>query len=336
MTSIYRPSTIEDAPHIIELLTRVFGTGPDAPFVNPALLRWKYWEPRADCSEPRSYVIEKAGQIVAHAGLWPVTVSKGAERRRGVHMIDWAADSQMPGAGVSLLQRLTKSYDFVYSIGGSEMTETILPRFGFRVAAAASTFARPLRPWRQALHHQHRDARLPLRLARNLWWSKAPVRARMERWAACEIAADDSGGLAAMAGEREGTFLRYLEQCPMIRLFRFQVREDHRPAGFFVLAAGRRQTRLAAAYLEVPTPEGWRAVHQLAQDAARRHTGTAELAGRTADETSALAAVQAGMRLRGQTRVFLFSKGPHGERPPLDFQMWDSDSVFLDRGDFLT
>jgi len=83
----------------------------------------------------------KERRIVAHAGVWPVTVRNGASRERGVHMIDWGRTGGA-GAGVSLLQRLTKEYDFVYSIGGSETTQSVLPRFGFRTVAEAPIWAR--------------------------------------------------------------------------------------------------------------------------------------------------------------------------------------------------
>ncbi|MBV8817765.1 MAG: GNAT family N-acetyltransferase, partial [Acidobacteriaceae bacterium] len=182
MSSVVRPSTVEDQPQLIEFLIRVFLVGREHPIVNPELMRWKFWQPRADWTEPRSLVIEKNGRITAHVGLWPVTLSNGSQMERGTHMIDWASDPESPGGGVSLLQRVVKSYDFVYSIGGSDMTQTILPRFGFRTIAQALTFARPIRPFRQMLQHQTRDVRLPLRFARNVWWSKVPRKIAMDRW----------------------------------------------------------------------------------------------------------------------------------------------------------
>src|ERR1700730_17741318 len=176
MPSVFRHTTPEDEKGLIEFLIRIFAADPRDDFVNPSLLRWKYWSEREDFREPRSYVIEKDGRIVAHAGLWPVTLRTGPTIERGVHMVDWAADPTAPGVGVSLLQRLTKSFDFVYSIGGSEMTQDVLPKLGFRTVAETLTWARPIRPWKQMLHHQSKDLRLPLRLARNIWWSRSPRR----------------------------------------------------------------------------------------------------------------------------------------------------------------
>jgi Acetyltransferase (GNAT) domain len=336
MASVFRPSTPEDEPRIIEFLTRVFSLSRDEPFVNPALLRWKYWAPRTDCPDPRSLVIERDGRIVAHAGLWPVTVKTGAARERGVEMIDWASDPQAPGSGVSLLQRFTKSYDFVFSVGGTEGTQTVLPKFGFQVVGDALTWARPLRPFRQILQHQHKDLRLPMRLARNLWWSKTPSRMVEQGWTAVDAGAQASTKeFISVARERDEGFFEYLQQCPAARFLNFYIERSGRREGFFALSIVGEQTRLAGLWLENPSPENWRAAFQLVQSAAWK-SGTSELVARCLDEARSTGAQQAGLRLRGQTPVFLFRKstGPL----PIQFQLCDDDACFLSgrRTEFLT
>jgi hypothetical protein len=279
MSSALRPSTIDDEAQIIELLTRVFSADADAAFVNPALLRWKYWEQRDDFSGPRSFVVEKNGRIVAHVGLWPVLVQTGAHREQGVQMIDWASDRSSPGAGFSLLQRLTKDFDFVYSIGGSAMTETLLPKFGFHVAATAITYARPIRPWRQILEHQSRNARLPLRLARNL-----------------------SGGPSFQADHRrkDGRRWKPLRNPTMPRRSRksgppasssiwsdahrsvycvspFEWRQE---SGILRACGGGATGAAGRHWLDHPTQENWRIVFHVAQDVAMHHTSAAEIVAR--------------------------------------------------------
>jgi hypothetical protein len=253
-------------------------------------------------------------------------------------MIDWASDPQTPGVGVSLLQRLTKSYDFIYSIGGSDMTQAILPKFGFRVSTKALTFARPLRPWRQMLQHQSKDVRLPLRLARNFWWSRTPARVLTPGWVATEAAASDVSGTEVLTADRDGSFFHYLQQCPAARFLGFHILNEGRKSGFFALSVVGKQARLAGLWLENPSSECWRIAFHLVQDAALRHTAASELVIRTAAEVAAAAATQAGMRLRAQTPVFLLRKGNRGAALPLHFQMWDNDSAFLgsDRAEFLT
>jgi hypothetical protein len=276
--------------------------------------------------------MEKDGRILAHVGLWPVTTRTG---ERGIHMIDWAADPQSPGVGLSLLQRLTKTYDFVYSIGGSEMTQSILPKFGFRTVADAQTWARPIRPWRQMFHHQSKGWRLPLRLARNIWWSRAPARTVPRGWATIEPGAE---GFTPLASERDASFFRYLAQCPTARCLTFHIVNDGRKAGCFALSVVGEQARLAGVWLENPSAANCLAAFQLAQDAALRCTAASELVLRCATEVGAAAAAQAGMRLRARTPVFLFRNGVAAEGLPLQFHLCDNDSVFWEEPDagFLT
>ncbi|MGH9558822.1 MAG: hypothetical protein ACRD30_06235, partial [Bryobacteraceae bacterium] len=114
-----RPAEPGDLSAIRELLQRAFRVSADAPFLNPALMQWKYWEAREDWTEPRAYILERDGAIAAHAGIMPVSFGGGTIR--GVQMIDWASAQDSPGAGLSLVQQLAARFDFIYSIGGGEM-----------------------------------------------------------------------------------------------------------------------------------------------------------------------------------------------------------------------
>jgi hypothetical protein len=42
-------------------------------------------------------------------------------------MIDWCAAKDSPGDGFSLVQKLASVFDFMYSIGGSDMTLKAAP-----------------------------------------------------------------------------------------------------------------------------------------------------------------------------------------------------------------
>ncbi len=328
MSSVLRPSTVDDELPILELLTRIFSPAVSDHSALRSLLRWKYWQPRADFQEPRSFVMERNGQIVAHLGLWPVTVSAGAKSERGIHMMDWASDPRAPGTGVALLQRIAKNQDFVYAIGGSELTRSILPRFGFSTIAETVTWARPIRPWRQVAQHQTRDLRLPLRFARNIWWSRVPARTTGQGWDAVQADYCDPDDSATPYSERNGSFFRYLQQCPVARSMTFYVSKKGRRAGYFALSIVRQQARLAGAWLDDPTPANWRAVFQLAQQAALKHTVASEFVARCATQSSAEAAGPAGLRVRGRSPVFLFRKDKGIDFPPLQYQLVDNDAVF--------
>jgi hypothetical protein len=323
-----RPTTVADEPALIALLTRVFAVDSQAPFVNPALLRWKYWEPRADYTEPRSFVMEQSGRIVAHIGLWPVTVQGEATTDRGVHLIDWAADPDASGSGVFMLHRMVPRFDFLYAIGGSDITRSILPKLGFRPVADAQLWARPLRPWRQMRNHQQVDLRLPVRFVRNLWWSQSPQKTLDSSWSAEEVSGIDNG-LARFSVERTPSFFQYVQRCPAAQFRAFRVLHNGRPAGFFMLSLVWEQARVAGAWLEDDSPSAWDAVFRLAQDCVRTLTSASEFVARCSRESSKLGAQKAGLRLRARIPIFVFRKGGNTEPVQLPFHFLDNDAVFL-------
>jgi hypothetical protein len=170
--------------------------------------------------------------------------------------------------------------------------------------------------------------RLPLRLARNIWWSRTPPRAVDRGWAAVAPGEGGPQGLAVLASERDESFFRYLQQCPVARCLTFHLLNEGRNAGFLALSIVREQTRVAGVWLEDPSPENWRTAFHLAQDAALKHTNTSEIVARCATEASATAAGLAGMRLRERSPVYLFRKGC-ADPLPLQFHLADNDAVFL-------
>lgn len=321
-----RPTTVDDEVRLTEFLTRVFPV--NAGLVSSAMLRWKYWTPREDWPEPRSFCMERDGCIIAHVGIWPVTVRTGTKSERGVHAMDWAADPHVLLAGSTSLMNVAKSCDFAYGMGGEEITRAILPKLGFRPVAEALTWARPIRPWRQMLRHQSKDWQLPPRFVRNFWWSRIPLRRVPRGWTADAATAEGF----AIPAERNESFFRYLQQCPVATCLTFNIVNEGRIVGFFALLVIGEQARLAGVWLESPSAETWRIAFHLAQDAALQHTGASEIIARGTTEASALGAQQAGMRLREGTPVLLFRKDGSGRLPPLQFHLCDSDALFITGG----
>ena len=82
-SSIFRPAIEADEPRLIEFLARAFSADTRSAFLDPTLLRWKYWAPREDYPEARSFVLERNGAITAHAGIWPVSIGTGEDRAGG-------------------------------------------------------------------------------------------------------------------------------------------------------------------------------------------------------------------------------------------------------------
>ena len=95
---------------------------------------WKYWSARPDWAGSRSFTARHDGVIVAHAAAWPVRVRVPGHVVPAVHLIDWAADPEYPGAGIWLLRQIGARVRLMIATGGSEMTRRVLP--AHRVPAA--------------------------------------------------------------------------------------------------------------------------------------------------------------------------------------------------------
>lgn len=340
MKSSLRPTTIDDLGKVRQFLQRAFNTGDDAPFLDPSVMAWKYWDRRDDWQGPRAYVLERDGVIVAHAGIYPLTIDM--RRVRGAQMIDWASAKESPGAGLALLQKLDAMFDFIYSIGGSEMTRKLLPAFGFVEYARQWKGARPLRPLQQILAHQHKNWKLGPRLVRNFLWAlpKAADRNLPEGWESEEISSGEisekfhaQSMVDAIFSPRPPAFFEYLLRCPFTKLRLYGIRDERRLKGHFAMGVLRGQARLAGVWLCDPDPEGWQAAFGLAQQAATRLEGANEIVAAGTEGPSEQAAVRSGLRIIGHTPIYLLNKKKKLALPPgFQFQLSDDDGFFLDPG----
>src|SRR5581483_6353468 len=255
-----------------DFLARAFGTNREAPMLLPAAMKWKYWTERGDWSGPRAYLLERDGVMTAFAGLWPAAFGSGADPVRGVHMIDWASAKEAPGAGLALVQKLAAMFDFILAIGGSNMTQTVLPAFGFAECARQWEGARPLRPLRQAFAHQRRDWKLPARFARNAMWAMRPIEntGRYVEVSPERVSAETS--TRAMA--RPSAFFEFLAKCPITPFRFFAIADGERERGYFVLSLVRGQARVAGLWLR----EGdWRDAYAQVLRAAKQISGANEV-----------------------------------------------------------
>jgi hypothetical protein len=340
MKSSLRPTSIDDLNMLREFLQRAFNTSHDAPFLDPSMMAWKYWDRRDDWRGPRSYVLVRDGVIVAHVGIYPLTFDGG--RVRGVHMIDWAAAKDSPGAGLTLLRELNTMFDFIYSIGGSEMTCKILPAFGFVEYVRQWKGARPLRPFQQILKHQHRSWKLAPRLARNLLWAlpNASECHGTEGWKSEEI---HPGALLqkfysqsvpdAHVSPRQPVFFEYLLRCPAMQIRLYRMLDKGGSKGHFAIGLLRGQVRVAGVWLRDPDRETWQAAFSLAQQAARRLDKAYEIVAAGTEGLSEHAAIRSGLRIARYTPVYLLNKNGKFALPPdFQFQLADNDGLFLDLG----
>jgi hypothetical protein len=337
MKSTLRPTFPNDVGALRQFLCRAFGSAEDAPFLDPAVMAWKYWERRDDWAEPRAYVLERDGAIVAHAGVMPMTF--GAGEVRGVQMIDWASAPEAPGAGVALVQKLVARFDFIYSIGGSDLTQRALPAFGFVEHARHWNGARPLRPLRQILTHQHRNWKLAPRLVRNWAWS-LPTSANgglrldwtWEQIEPREICEEIQSSGCAVFGPRQSAFFDYLLRCPTARIRLYCIRDQGGLNGHFAISTLRSQARIAGVWLRDPSPAAWQTAFCIAQRVARLEGANEVVAGGT-DGESEQAASRSGLRIIRHIPVYLLNKKRKLDlRQDFQFQLCDYDGFFLDMG----
>jgi hypothetical protein len=332
MPPAVRSATPEDQDAIAEMLARAFEAPASSAFLDPALMRWKYVEAREDWREPRSYVIARDGRVVAHAGLWPITVTRAGQVLRGVHMIDWAAERDQPGAGMAVLQHLTRMFDFVWAIGGSESTRQVLPAFGFRIAGQVWTAARPLRPYMQMLSHQSRNWKLAPRLARNWYWSVTPrVRVRAG-CAAAPVTLTSLPEEAAGFGDRPRAFFEYVLRCPGAGMRLYGLTSSAGPEGHMLMSLVQRQARIAGVWLRRPSAGNWRAAYVLAQTLAAVSGDADEIVTAGYSPLTAEAAARVGFRHRTHAPLFLFDKQGRLDPAEIEFRMADNDFMFLNEG----
>ena len=336
MSTTFRPTTPADQPALAKFLAGVFGSSPESSLVDPKLMSWKYWDRRADYSDPRSYVLEDGGAIIGHVGLWPL-VFAGVQ---GVHMIDWAASRSSPGAGISMVQRVARMFEFICALGGSDTTVKVLPTFGFRVVAHTWEAGRPLRPVRQILTHQSRDWKLGARLLRNIGWAATPASRVPAEWGIQEISPSDADAAASThAFPRKPGFFEYLAACPTARFRVFRVTRRGEPAGIVLLSLVRGQAHVAGLWPAESSEESYRASFVLAHRVARGMAGAYELVAKGTDGAPGRAASAAGFRIRGNAPVFVLDKKGRFQPPAeFQFQFIDDDGAFMDvgRADYLT
>jgi Acetyltransferase (GNAT) domain len=313
--SVFRATTPDDAPRLTAFLSHAFSMDLSAPFLDPALMRWKYWEPRADFGDARSYVLERAGRIVGHVALWPAALDTAAGRAAGIQMIDWASDPAAPGAGASLVQRLLRTYDFIYSIGGSEMTRRVLPALGFQQAASVWIAARPLRPFVPRRGESLRWKSIG-RMGRNLWWALTP----------------DSASVASSAPSapipRTAAFFDYLARCPAAAVRVHNIVERGARQGHLALSTAHGQARVAGVWLDRPSGAGLAAAYTLAQRLARSDRRAPEITAMGSSPASEAAARAAGLRVRARRPVYLAQRKGMTLDRSIEFQIADDDACF--------
>lgn len=334
----FRETSPQDAPAVTAFLQRIFEIDSSLPLTAPRHLHWKCWEARSDWPGSRGYVLTRKDEIVAHGTVVPLSYVSGQQRLRMVHVIDWAADPKTVGSGLSLMKQIARMVDGVLAIGGSEMTQKVLPAFGFKTCGEVTNFARPLRPMRR-LAGQPLSLRAGAQVARSwLWLLQAPS-IRTQGWTASRVAPEQLGTQAmrwprAVEGtavfERTEETLAYLLQCPVAPMELYSVANQGSERGYFLLAHAPGQTRIADFYVDSEDREVWRVLIQLAVSQAARNPDAAEVVSVGSDAITRKALLDCGFHARWDAALRLLpGKGVALPTGSIRYQMIDSDAAYL-------
>lgn len=338
--SSIRPATPEDAPALHALMVEA---GLRAAHTRPEHLDWKYWRERPDWPGPRSFVMTRGDELLAHAAVVPgavLTEQPGGtpKRVRTLHMIDWAARPTATGSGVSLLKYLGQRADALLAIGGSAQTLQLLPHLGFRPSGAAACYVRPLHPLRILTPSVHPLSRLLPRLARGIWWKLRAPAGGAPGWGVRRMQTRDLSYVRSVLPapvrdiavfERGEDLFRYALECPIAPMDLYVIERDGRARGYFLLSFALRQVRLADYWIGSQDPADWRALIQCAVREAMKHPYAAELAVWASDAVSSARLLECGFHLRGTLPVqVLAPRNPEVAACTLRVQMLDNDAVY--------
>ncbi len=332
----FRPTTECDAAALSDFLGRMFQLRAEASFLAEEHMRWKYWSARPDWTGSRSFTARHDGAIVAHAAAWPVRVRVQGQVVPAVHLIDWAADPEYPGAGIWLLRQIGVKVRLMIATGGSDITRRILPVIGFRPHGELDWFARPVRPLGQALTTAERNWRLPARLLRNTVWRLSPPLTLPRGWAAPRLAPEEipealwpQPSPATAVTARDTGIYRYFVDSPSARHALFGLEKSGELVGYFCLAFAPHVARIADLWLPSSKAEDWCAGFRTAAVMAAREKGVYEVSACASTALGKEGLSRAGFRLRERSAVSVFGDAKILEGRTLHVQMLDSDAGFL-------
>ena len=300
---------------LVSFLLAAFRLTPEAPFVQPALLRWKYDEPRPDWSGPRSFIWRDGDAISAHACMCPVTYTLRSADVTGSYLIDWAASRTSAGAGAKILRALARRCDTLFAVGGSADTLDILPKLGYRRMCDLHLYARVLRPWRQFQTDPFpRRWKAPLRLARNIISSLAPIPEAPRDWSAQRIETFDSSthrlfdtraASAFPCSRRTPEVMNYYLRCPSPVFTAALLLRAGVPLGWYVLSRVEGQARLADIWVNSGSADDWSAAYTLALRAASSDPEACEVVASASIPPAVQAVARAGFRFHHAEPIFV-------------------------------
>jgi hypothetical protein len=339
--SQFRATTPDEGPAIADFLQRVFEMPADSPVIDQRSMEWKYWIPHPGWNGSRSYVMERDGVIIAHGAVVPLACRWGDRSLKIVHVIDWAARSDSQGAGMSMMTRLGKLADGVFAAGGSEMTEKILPAFGFKESCKAAPFVRPLRPLRVLQNEPNKSWKSLARYGRRMTWiAQAAMSSSRKRFASRLLSAEELGrtalpfprptAQASSVFERSAEELQWFLKCPLAPVELYAVESKGKAIGYFLLTFPLSQARIADAWVDSDQTDDWVALYAAAVQRCAEKPQAAEVATVATTAVAIEALQQCGFQRRGEIALRFLLRG--GPPPDIRYQLLDGEAAFWHDG----
>jgi hypothetical protein len=309
----------------------------------PNHLYWKYWEPHANWAGSRSYVYLQDGQVVAHGAVIPNVCLWREQRINALHVIDWAAKPESGGCGVALMKQIGKLTDLIFAVGGTGLTQQILPMIGFKeCGTTVKRYARPVRPLLRLVNPEYRSWRLAPQVVRGVFWTLTAPSGHEAEWSARRILAEQFAAASIILPrpkngttvfERSSASMSYLLRCPATPMELYSVHSHGRLRGYFLLAFAPAQARIVDCWIDSDELADWSAMVQLAVAQAKAHVRVAEVVSMCSDPLLGAALVDCGFHVRQTAPMLLRSAGSFS-RPDatIRFLMADTDEAFLHNG----
>jgi len=263
MIGTIRATEQRDLPALAEFLIRVYKFESSDFHFAPRMLEWKYFSPRAGWQGSRSYLMEKDGGIVAHAGVGPVSFYLPAGQIvPSLTILDWAADPSRPGIGVFLLRKLMRMAPTVFEICSPVGTQ-VLPHLGFRTIGEARTYAAWLRPWLE-FRTRTRELRSFLLLMHGLTHPVSNRNQPNAGWEFLPVREFDASLQPILSATRTWTLcqrtvadLNYFLQCPCLETRGYILTRHNRAMGYFILGKSAWEARLLDLVVDSEAAEDW-------------------------------------------------------------------------------
>jgi hypothetical protein len=268
---------IAELPEVQKFLCRAFGVTADAPFLRTDHLRWKYFDERTDWPGTRSFVLKLDEMIAAHAGVCPITLLTANGPEACFVVIDWAADRNMPGAGLLMSHELCAQFGVRISIGSNEAAR-LVQRAGHvfeEMYAEIAVFERIVRPFGRALASVSALWKDPLRRVNKLARQVAASAPSTDDWKATRVVAFGDEMLPILRCPpvtvftpclRSPELLNYMLRCPASAVAGYQIAYKGTLRGHFLLAEVGGEARIADLSINSDQLEEWAACYALAAE----------------------------------------------------------------------